>query len=428
MQSKISDQHFKDHEAGLSLLVFLYTKAYLGPMDSPSFSRLPRFFEASILERRALLADRLNLMGDFSLDQGLTLDAADEMSENVIATFSLPLSVAANFVVDGQPVLVPMVTEEPSIVAACSKMAKIVAWHQGFKTKIDPSLLLGQIQLYRLRDIDHSFALFTQNQELLIEKANSFCPNMVKRGGGVINIGARVLASPMGPMLIIEPLMDVVDSMGANAINTVLEGLSEHILAIFGGQVGLKILSNYCDQRLAQASCEIPFKNLAQKPGGDDGYKVAEKLLFAHALAEVDIYRATTHNKGIMNGIDAVALASGNDFRAIEAAAHAYASKNGAYRALTSLSLDTKRQMLKAELTLPLGVGVVGGITGFHPGVKLAHKILGENAHSAQSLSAVMVSVGLAQCLAALLALSQEGIQQGHMKLHHKKALKGRGA
>lgn len=368
-------------------------------------------------------------LNDFVLaDQGLSLNEADRMSENVIATYDLPMSVAANFVIDGEPVLVPMVTEEPSIVAACSKMAKMVALSSGFSTQVDEALIKGQIQLCELRDIDHALTIFYENRAFLIDKANALCPSMVKRKGGVIDIEVRVVPHQLvGPMLLIEPIMDVVDAMGANAINTVLEGLSAQISLIFGGRVGLRILSNLCDKRLATASFELPFQLLSTSSGRDDGFYIAKGLLMAHAMAEADIYRAATHNKGIMNGIDAVALATGNDFRALEAGAHAFAALNGRYRPLTSMDIDLKRQSLKASLTLPMAVGVVGGMVGLHPGVRLAHKILGNGARSAKRLAGVMASVGLAQCLAALLALSQEGIQKGHMRLHHKKSNKGQG-
>jgi hydroxymethylglutaryl-CoA reductase len=389
-------------------------------MDS-FFSRLPGFFDLDILSRRALLCERQVLTHeDFKAE--LSLLEADKMSENVISTFSLPLAVAANFIIDEQPVLVPMVTEEPSIVAACSKMAKLIALCSGFKTEISASLISGQIQLYNLRDIDHALEVFSINKNFLLEKANSFCPAMYKRGGGVIDIKARVLSSAMGPMLIIEPLMDVIDAMGANILNTVLENLAQEIRVFIMGEIGLRILSNLCDKRLASSTCEIPFRLLADSTK-DNGLEIAQKLMWAHALAEVDIYRATTHNKGIMNGIDAVAMATGNDFRAIEASVHAYASRNGRYQALTNMSMDLLEQKLKVKLTVPMAIGVVGGISGFHSGVKLAHKILGEHASSAKKLSSVIVSVGLAQCLAALLALSKEGIQRGHMRLHHKKTI-----
>lgn len=366
----------------------------------------------------------LNSEDFLEADQGLTLNEADSFSENIIATFSLPMAVAANFIIDDEPVLIPMVTEEPSIVAACSKMAKIVGLNKGFYTKVDEPLIWGQIQLYSLRDVDHALNVLKENQASLIEKANSFCPNMKKRGGGVVEMSARVLPSEkIGPMLLIEPLMNVADAMGANAINTVLEGLAVHLAKLFDANVGLRILSNFCDRRMAHAFCEIPFRNLAKTATKDDGHLVAQKIMAAHELAEVDIYRATTHNKGIMNGIDAVALATGNDFRALEAGAHAYASLDG-YKALTSLEIDLEKLCLKAKLTLPLAVGVVGGITQNHRGVKLAHKILGDASKSAKRLASVMVSAGLSQCLAALFALSQEGIQRGHMKLHHKKDAK----
>lgn len=390
-----------------------------GHMINSFSSRLPKFFELSVAERRELLCLKIDIGQEFLVaDGGLNLELADNMSENVVATFSLPMAIAANFVVDSMPVLVPMVTEEPSIVAAASKMAKLVSLSGGFFTKVDSALQKGQIQLYGLRDIDHAKAIFLENKDSLLKYANDLCPSMVKRLGGVVDIEMRVISSKIGPMLLIEPLMDVVDAMGANAINTLLESLSEKIADIFGGTIGLRILSNLCDKRMAHAYCEIPIKNLATDEACDNGLDVALKIIAAHAFAEADIYRAVTHNKGIMNGIDAVALATGNDFRALEAGAHAFASVGG-YGPLTKMSIDGP--FLRAEISLPMAVGVVGGVTNFHPSVKLAHKILGAHAKSAKKLSAVMASVGLAQCLAALFALSQDGIQKGHMKLHRKK-------
>lgn len=393
--------------------------------DARNWSRLQGFFALDTKKRREVLASLPALLTDtdFSeLDRGLSLSLADQISENVVGTFSLPLSIAANFVVDNEAVLVPMVTEEPSIVAACTKLAKLVSLTGGFHTQIDRALIKGQIQLYDLPDIDQVTELFECSRSCLLRYAKEQCPAMEARGGGVIDIGMRVLASDkIGPMVLIEPVIDVVDAMGANAVNTVLEGLAHKVREIFPGKIGLKILSNLCDRRLARARCHLPFRALASDEHGDNGPQIAQKMIAAHALAEADVYRACTHNKGILNGIDAVAIATGNDFRAIEAGAHAFAAIKGSYAPLTAIHLDNERQILVAELTLPLAVGVVGGISHIHEGVKFSRKILGPFATTSKKLSSVLVSVGLSQCLAALLALVQDGIQKGHMKLHKKK-------
>ncbi|HXW52768.1 MAG TPA: hydroxymethylglutaryl-CoA reductase, degradative [Myxococcota bacterium] len=388
------------------------------------WSRLASFFKLSVKDRRkTLLSLPVDLTEeDFALlDRGLSLFDAERMSENVIATFALPFSVAANFVVDEKPVLVPMVTEEPSIVAGCSKMAKLVSKSGGFFTSVDRALIKGQIQIYGLRDVDKALVDFRRHKQDLLDFSRSLCVNMQKRGGGIVDIDVRILSSQaLGPMMVIEPVMDVVDAMGANAVNTVVEELAHTVSRMIDGKIGLKILSNLCDRRLARARCSIPIKHL----GGYDpseGNTIAESLIAGHALAECDIYRAATHNKGILNGIDAVALATGNDFRAIEAGAHAFAALNTAYRPLTSLSLNDSMEAISCELTLPLAVGVVGGIAHLHHGVKLSRKLLGEFGTTARGLASVMASVGLCQSLAALFALATEGIQKGHMKLHQKK-------
>lgn len=394
-------------------------------MSTPHhWSRMPGFFCLDPQKRREVLSD-LPLGIEFEqfaqLDNGLALELADAMSENVFATFGLPFSCAANFVVDQSPVVVPMVTEEPSIVAACSKMAKLVAENGGFLTDIEPSLIKGHIQIFAVRDVDKAREDFLKHKPQLLSKARLLSANLEARGGGVRDLEMRVLTSKIGPMVLIEPLVDVVDAMGANLVNTILEGLAEETAAIFDGTVGIKILSNLCDQRRATAKAVLRFDQIATDNTHDNGALIAAKINAAHAFAEADIYRACTHNKGILNGIDAVAIATGNDFRAIEAGAHAYASVSGGYGPLTSLVVDEKARLIHAQLTLPLAVGVVGGLAQMHPGVVMAHRLLGQFAKSSRALSSVMVSVGLSQCLAALLALCQDGIQKGHMKLHRKK-------
>lgn len=396
------------------------------PMETKQpFSRLQGFYQLSVEERRDLLTTLpLGLNGqDFrALDDGLDRVTADGMSENVIGTFSLPFSVAANFIVDEKPVLVPMVTEEPSIVAACSKMAKLVGANGGFFTEVDPSILKGQIQVYGLRDVDHARVLFHRRKGELMDFAGALPVKMRERGGGLLDIGLRTVPSDViGPMLIIEPVLDVVDAMGANAINTLLESLTEKISAIFDGQVGIRILSNLCDQRLARARCRLNLRQLSKEDGRAPAMAMGTRVLAAHALAEADIYRACTHNKGILNGIDAVAVATGNDYRAIEAGAHAFAAIKGAYSPLTKLAFDKDRLELLAELIIPMAVGVVGGAIAGNRQVGFAHRLLGDFAKTSRGLSSVMVSVGLSQCLAALLALSTEGIQRGHMRLHRRK-------
>lgn len=391
-------------------------------------SRIPGLFALAPKERRQLLQSRALIAEEdfFSLDQGLSLNEADDFSENVVGTFSLPFSVAANFVVDEQSVLVPFVTEEPSIVAAASKMAKIVAMAGGFYTEVDASIMKGQVQIYQLPDIDAALACLKEHSPALIAFLNLACPRMVERGGGVKSIESRVLYSEkIGPMLLVEPRIDVVDAMGANAVNHLMELLGERLMQLLeGASVVLRILSNLCDERLARARCSIPVQLLSTDSTHDFGLEVAEKMIAAHALAEIDPYRACTHNKGIMNGIDAVAIATGCDFRALEAGAHTFAARTGSYRALSDFRLDREKGILEATLCLPLAVGVVGGNAGSHRAVKVAHKILGAFAEKSSRLASVMVSVGLGQCLAALLALSSEGIQKGHMRLHGKKAQK----
>lgn len=361
------------------------------------------------------------VVGDFAFEYGgLSRGDADLLSENVVQTYALPFSVAANFIIDDQPVLVPMVTEEPSVVAAASKMAKIVSYAGGFRTRAHESVMKGQIQVVDVLDLDRAQGQFLAHKQYLKDYAQSLCPRLVARGGGVLEIGMRILKTKLGPMVIIEPEINVLDAMGANIINTIVEGLAPKVQELFGGKVLLRILSNLCDKRLVHASCEIPYRAFATDAAKDDGAQRARDMILAHVFAEHDPYRAVTHNKGIFNGIDAVAMATGNDTRAIEAAGHAYAVQHG-YKPLTRFVLDEERTLMRAELTLPLAVGVVGGITQRHKGVRLAHKMLGSFAQSSQGLASVMASVGLAQCLAAVAALCQEGIQKGHMKLHNKK-------
>jgi len=396
-----------------------------------SGSRIPQFYKMTIKERLQELVRRAAIVEEdleaFSLEGGLASKIADTMIENVVGVFGLPLGVAANFVVDGESVLVPMVTEEPSIVAASSHIAKMVAISGGFQTQIDNAIMIGQIQILDVLDIDGACADIFRFKEEFIEKANGFCLNVKSRGGGCVDIIPRVLPAFAGelsdekPMLVIHVLIDCLDAMGANIVNTVIEGLGPILSSRLNSRLGFQILSNFSDQRLAKAFCRIPYRLLSTDNSGDNGFEIAKKIVEGYLFAKRDIYRATTHNKGIMNGIDAVAIATGNDWRALEAGAHAYACRAGRYTPLTSYQLNSETKSLDCSIELPLSVGVVGGNTKIHPSVKVVLKLLGSFGKSAKKLSSLMAAVGLAQNLGALRALACEGIQQGHMALHHRK-------
>lgn len=390
-------------------------------------SRLPGFYSLDVEERADRIAelaalddaDRAALAG-----QGLPADLADQMIENVVGTHSLPLGIAANFLINERDYLVPMAIEEPSVVAAASFMARIVRDAGGFRTGSTESVMIAQMQILDVGDPWAArFDLLSQKKRLL-ELANQTDPVVVSLGGGARDIEIRVLPdSPIGPMLVLHLLYDTRDAMGANTVNTSAEALTEPVEEITAGRVHLRILSNLADRRLARAKCVIPAGLLAF--GDYDGESVVQGIIEAYHFAALDVYRATTHNKGIMNGIDAVAVACGQDWRAIEAGAHAYAAREGRYRPLSTWTRD-RDGVLVGTLELPLAVGVVGGATRVHPGARAALKILG--VETARELAEVLAAVGLAQNLGALRALSTEGIQRGHMTLHARQVAIAAGA
>ncbi len=345
--------------------------------------------------------------------KGLTPAQADRMSENVVGTCRLPLAIATNFLIDGKDYLVPMAIEEPSVVAGASHGAKLVREGGGFTTEATPPLMIGQIQVLDLANPYEALERLLDAKGRLLEEANKVDPVIVGLGGGAQAIEPRVIDSPSEPMLVLHLLYDVRDAMGANVINTTLEAIAPLVEKITGGRVNLRIISNLADRRLARAQATVPQE--AMTFDGFKGEEVAERILEAHAFAQADPYRAATHNKGIMNGIDGVALATGNDWRAIEAGAHAYATRSGKYSPLTSWHKDEEGNLL-GSIELPTSVGIVGGATQTNPTAKVALKILGVK--SASELGRVMAAVGLAQNLAALRALATEGIQRGHMALH----------
>ena len=338
----------------------------------------------------------------------LAFDDVDMMVENAIGVMSVPMGIATNFVINGRECMIPMAIEEPSVIAAASKAAKIARIKGGFTAEAGESLMIGQVQV--------AGAGKTAAQKILKSKKQLLATaNSKSRSVAAIGLQVRQVrdSSPnkMGIMLIVELVVDTKDAMGANAINTMCEAIAPQVAEITGGEVVLKILSNYATKRMVR--CKAVFDK--EELGGSE---IVRRILFAYALAHSDVYRAVTHNKGVMNGIDAVALATGQDFRAIEAGAHAYAARDGTYRSLTRWR-RTREGDLAGEIELPLAVGIVGGIVNAHPTAKLALQILG--AKSAKELAMAMAAAGLAQNLAAIRALSAEGIQAGHMRLHGRK-------
>ncbi len=390
-------------------------------------SRLPGFYRLSLEERMALVAEFAGLDEEEQsvlIDQGLKASQANLMIENVLGTYELPLGIACNFLVNGRDYLIPMTVEEPSVLAAVSNAARLVREAGGFTAEADNPVMIGQIQVLDIPDMSAAKAAIDANKPELLELANCCDKVVVGLGGGSRDIQARPFEdSPVGPMLIVHLYYDVRDAMGANTINTALEAMAPRIAELTGGRTSLRILSNLADRRTAMARCVIPAEVLGTY--GVEGASVAQLIEEANAFAVVDPYRAATHNKGIMNGIDAVCIATGNDWRAIEAGAHSYAARSGRYTALTDWHVDQNGD-LYGEITLPLAVGIVGGATKVHPTARVALKILG--VQTARELAEVMAAVGLAQNLAAIKALATEGIQKGHMQLHARQVALAAGA
>jgi len=389
-------------------------------------SRIPRFYNLSLEERqKALLAwlspeDLAVLRGE----KGLSLSQADHMIENVAGIHALPLGIALNFVVNGREVLVPMAIEEPSVVAGASFMAKLARAGGGFTAHTTSPEMIGQMQILDTPDLGTAKMALLENREKLLAEAAKIDPVLQRLGGGPRDLEVRVIeASPVGPFLVAHLIYDVRDAMGANAINTAVERLAPLVESITGGRVHLRILSNLADRRLARVRCTIPLSELAF--GEYSAEEVCQGILEAWAFAASDPYRAATHNKGIMNGVDAVVIATGNDWRAIEAGAHAYAARSGRYTSLSTWGRDAQGNLTGA-LEMPMAVGIVGGATKVHPSAQTALKLM--DVSSASQLAEIIVSVGLAQNLAALRALATEGIQRGHMSLHARQVAIAAGA
>jgi hydroxymethylglutaryl-CoA reductase len=391
-------------------------------------SRVPGFYRRSLQER----ADHVALwaeLGDKQLlalsgESGLNLTQADHMIENVVGTFALPLGIGLNLVVNGRDTLVPMVIEEPSVVAGASYAAKLLRDGGGVRAWSTEPIMIGQIQVLEVANPSAAEEAIGRSKLEILELADRQDPFLVHLGGGARDVRVRHLEqTEAGPMMVVELLMDCRDAMGANTVNTACEALTPMVERLTGGRVNLRILSNLADQRLAGAEGSVPADSLATEDL--TGELVMERIVEAAAFAEADPYRAATHNKGIMNGIDAVVLATGNDWRAVEAGAHAYAARDGRYTALSHWWVNEAGE-LQGRLELPLAVGMVGGATRVHPAAQAALRVLG--AKTGRELAEVMAAVGLAQNLAALRALATTGIQAGHMRLHARQLATAAGA
>jgi len=372
------------------------------------------FYKLSVEERLDEVVKFANLdkedIENIKNTDALDISKADNMVENVIGRFTLPMGVALNFKINDKDYIIPMVSEEASVIAAASNAAKLARSSGGFYTSNTGSIMIAQIQIVGVKDVNYTRMVIYENKERILKICNDKDPVLVKFGGGALDIDVRVIETNFENMVILHLKVNALDAMGANAVNTMAEAVAPFIETITGGTVYLRILSNLAIERLVRARTKIKKEEL----GGEE---VVDKIILAYTFAEADPFRATTHNKGIMNGISAVVLATGNDTRAIEAGAHAYASITGSYKPLTKWEKDNNGDLV-GTIELPLALGLVGGATKIHPTAKTVVKILGVK--SATELGEIVASVGLAQNLAAIKALATEGIQRGHMSLHAK--------
>ena len=388
--------------------------------DQQGSSRIPNFFRLNINQRIAALHER-GLLSQEDVQQLSTgshqvqLNVADKMIENVIGVFGLPMGVALNFLINSRDYVVPLVVEEPSIVAGLSGAARLARLGGGFVAEEVTPILIGQVQVVIDSDPEAAKSVLLENKEQILALANSLHPKMVARGGGALDIEVFDYEAEQDGrlMVVLHLLVDTRDAMGANLVNTMCEGAASLAETLTGGKVFLRILSNLTDRAVARAKVRIPIQNLAGK--GYTGEEVRDGIVLANDLALADPYRAATHNKGIMNGVDAVAIATGNDWRAIEAAAHAYAAQSGRYKALTVWHKNEPGYLV-GEIAIPMKVGTVGGSLETNPSVRINHRLLGSP--NASELAGIMAAIGLAQNLAALRSLATDGIQQNHMNLH----------
>jgi len=386
-------------------------------------SRIPGFYKVTVPERRAMVSDATGAdVGDLarSLDGGgLDTETADKFVENVLGTYAMPYGVALNVRVNGKDFVVPMVVEEPSVVAAASNAARMVRAGGGFTAEIDDPLMISQIQLVHVPDVARATEAILGAREEILERADAAVPGLVARGGGARDLEVRTLDHDM---IVVHVVVDCRDAMGANLVNSVAEGVADRLAELAKGEVGLRILSNLSDRRCVRVSCRVPADVLATDTLPGD--RVIDGIVNASRFAELDPYRAATHNKGIMNGVDAVVIATGNDWRAIEAGAHAYAARDGRYAPLATWRKDG--DALVGRIAMPMALGTVGGTLRVHRAARLSLRMLGVS--SAGELAAIAASVGLASNLAAVRALATDGIQRGHMALHARSVALAAGA
>jgi hydroxymethylglutaryl-CoA reductase len=390
-------------------------------------SRLPGFYKTTIPERRSALCEAVDMplqeLTDALSGGGIDSDAADKIVENVIGTYALPFGVALNFQINQADYIVPMVVEEPSVIAAATNAAKMIRAGGGFKATIDASIMASQIQLYDVKNIAIAQERIIAAKRVLLDHASGSVAQLVSLGGGPRDLEVRVLAPDM---LVVHVFTDCLDAMGANMVNTIAEAIGDEVAKLAEGKLGLRILSNLCDRRLVRATCRVPADAVAAK--NTSGEQTIDGIVNASRFAELDPYRAATHNKGIMNGVDPVVIATGNDWRAVEAAAHAFAARSGQYSPLAVWRKNKSPEgpVLEGFLEMPMSLGIVGGTLRVHPTARLALRLL--NVESAAELTMVAACAGLASNLAALRALATEGIQRGHMSLHARSVALNAGA
>lgn len=380
------------------------------------------FFKLSVEERLNEVAEFADLTEEeklvISSADSLDEDKADHMIENVIGRYALPMGIAMNFMINGRDVLIPMVVEEPSVVAACSNAAKMARPTGGFIASTSGNIMIAQVQVLNVAVPFAAKSMVLEKKEEIMRICNEKDPVLVKLGGGVKDVEVRVIDTKVGPMVIVHLLVDTGDAMGANAVNTMAEAVAPYIEEITGGNVELRILSNFADHRLVRVRATWRKEDIG-------GGEVVEKMINAYAFAEADPYRAATHNKGIMNGIIPVVTATGNDTRAIEAGAHSYASRSGRYTSITVWEKDANGDLV-GSIEMPMAIGLVGGATKIHPAAQAAVKILGVK--TAAELAQIIASAGLANNMTAMKALATEGIQRGHMSLHARNLANTAGA
>jgi hydroxymethylglutaryl-CoA reductase len=389
-------------------------------------SRFPGFYKVSIDERRQLVSEATGIdVPDVarSLENGgLDEETADKFVENVLGTYALPYGVALNVRVNGHDHVVPMVVEEPSVVAAASNAAKMIRSGGGFQVTCDDPLMISQIQLTHVKDRESARQRILRAKEEILTSANRAVPGLVERGGGARDLEVRILGYEEDEMIVAHIIVDCRDAMGANLVNSIAEAVADRLAALAEGRVGLRILSNLADRRCVRVRCRVPAQALATEDM--NGGEVIDGIVNASRFAELDPYRAATHNKGIMNGIDAVVIATGNDWRAVEAGAHAFAARSGHYAPLATWRRDG--DFLVGNLEVPMALGTVGGTLRVHPAARLSLRIL--SIQNAQELAGIAASVGLASNLAAVRALATDGIQRGHMALHARSVAVAAGA